>query len=385
MADTNKSIAIVSAYYPPHMGGVEQYTQNLAAHIAALGCQVHILTCRINDEPEIEHATDGISIYRVPCHNISNRIPLLTATYRSSVAWRTFAEQHVDAYIVNTRFYPLSIAALRLAKAQCARAIVIEHGSAYLTLGNPLLDLALHRYEHHMAARVKRFNPPVYAVSEQSAAWLATFGLDAQGTIPNAIDAAAFRAQASERDYRNEFSLNASAPLVVFTGRLVPEKGAGVFAEAARFFEHHPSGIQFFMAGAGPEFDRLSKTAPSNLTLLGRLSQSDIAALLTQADIFCLPSASEGLPTSLLEAAVCLCYVITTPVGGASEVIGNQTYGTIIDQAIPDDLSAAIEAYLAAPDLHREKAEACCRHVERSFSWDASAQAALHACGLAIR
>ena len=58
----------------------------------------------------------------------------------------------------------------------------------------------------------------------------------------------------------------------------------------------------------------------------------NIVALLKETDIFCLPTVfPEGLPTSVLEAIACKCFVITTDRGGSKEVIINRDYGIIMN------------------------------------------------------
>ena len=56
-----------------------------------------------------------------------------------------------------------------------------------------------------------------------------------------------------------------------------------------------------------------------------------MTALLKETNIFCLPSDSEGMPTSVLEAAACKCYIVTTKYGGAKELILDDSYGIVME------------------------------------------------------
>lgn len=47
--------------------------------------------------------------------------------------------------------------------------MLIEHGSAHLTLGNPLLDRAVALYEHGITVCVRGYDPVCYGVSRRSA------------------------------------------------------------------------------------------------------------------------------------------------------------------------------------------------------------------------
>ena len=109
-----------------------------------------------------------------------------------------------DGILVNTRFYLHSLVGLKMAKRLGLCPVLCEHGSAYLTFGNALLDKAVVAYEHMITALVKRYSPDAYAVSGKGIAWLHTFGIQAKGLLSNSIDADAFVAQASSRDFRAE-------------------------------------------------------------------------------------------------------------------------------------------------------------------------------------
>ena len=381
MPQKTTHICIVSSYFPPHLGGVEQYASHLATELARLGHKVSVLTCKVDQSAEHETRSDGVHIYRVPAYNIRNRFPLPTPLFSHSAAWQQLQEQPIDAVMVNTRFYPLSYHALKLAHAKHATALVIEHGSGYLTLGSSVLDKVLNTYERHATKRIQQYNPSFYGVSGKAAAWLKTFNISAKGVIPNAIDSAALRSSASQRDFRNEYGLSPTCPFVAYAGRLVAGKGVEVLAHTAKKMQDHPSGIQFFIAGDGPLYAQTDHDAPSCLHMLGRLSQADLAALLLQADFFCFPSNyPEGMPTSLLEAAACEAYIITANVGGVSEIIGNHGWGTILDAPTPDALQAALTHHLTQMDKVKRSAAQCRSHVEQHYSWEASARAAEAAC-----
>ena len=96
----------------------------------------------------------------------------------------------IDGVLVNARFYPHSLLGMRIARRHGVRPVVLDHGSAYLSFSNPVLDPAVRLYEHAMTAWGRRYDAAYYGISRKSAEWLGTFGIRAEGVIPNAIDAA---------------------------------------------------------------------------------------------------------------------------------------------------------------------------------------------------
>ena len=280
--------------------------------------------------------------------------------------------------VVNSRFYPLSIMALRFAREKGIAPILIEHGSAHLTLGNRYVDIAVRKVEHHLTEKGKRFDPVYYAVSRKASEWLGHFGIASLGEIHNAIDADAYAAGASDRDFREELGLLPDTLLVSFVGRIVPEKGVRQLAEASRILS---GGIFIAMAGTGPYLQELRYLERNDVfRLLGRLSRQDAAALLAQSDVMCLPSRSEGFATTLLEAAACKTPPLVTSVGGTDELVPSEDYGTILPEATPQAIAKALRNLRWRRDALTNQGERIHHLVKERFSWESTALATLEAC-----
>ncbi len=134
-------------------------------------------------------------------------------------------DKGIDYVVVNTRFYLHSLIGLKFARQLGVRPVLVEHGSAHLTMGGGAIDRIVAAYEHAVTRLVKRANPAVYAVSSAGCRWLRHFDIEALGVLNNSIDADLFRSMSSGRDFRGELGLGESTLLVSSIGRLVPEKG----------------------------------------------------------------------------------------------------------------------------------------------------------------
>lgn len=341
--------AIVSALYHPHTGGVENFTRHLAHELVLRGNAVAVITSHLSgNEPEVEEQDDGVRVYRLPSRVLlGGRLPLVCRNRRYRELFSELAGMPFDRVLVNTRFYPLSIEGLRLARRLGARAVVLDHGSAYLTLGNPCIDALIRRYEHAMTAKARSFHPVFAGISKKSCAWLATFGIHTAQVIPNAIDAHKFRNCASQRDFRSEFSIGAETKLIAFVGRLAPEKGAEQLADAAALLG---DGYAFLLAGEGSLRSPIEAKGLPNVILLGNVSQGDISALLSQSDAFCLPTRSEGFCTALLEARAWGLPCVVTDVGGVDEIFGGDSQAVfILGSTLPAEIAGKLDAAVHAP------------------------------------
>lgn len=369
---TGHTYAIFSARYAPLTGGIESYTKGIATALVRRHNRVIVVTSQIGQTPGRETDADGVEIVRLPAHSLmGGRLPLPRRCARYREVIRVLEDEGIDRVLVNARFYGHSVEGLAFARCIGAPAIVLDHGSAYLVLGNPVADAALAAWEHMMTARCKRYHPHFAAVSAASAAWLATFGIACDTVIPNAIDADAFRSCDTGRDFRAELGIDPDTTLVAFCGRLEPEKGALIIAQAAGLVDGHD--FAFALAGEGSERAPIEALGQENVHLLGMLSHADLAALFRCADLFCLPTRSEGFCTSLIEAATLGLIPVMPVVGGVHEVMGVPAdYGFILEDRTPETIARALtEARRTKATGHDEGLAT--RTAERC-SWDRSAE-----------
>lgn len=371
-------ICLFTSLYLPSMGGVETYTASLASALSQMGWHPIVVACATHSPAGIETGA-GIDVMRLPCRApLNGRYPIPKRNAEARELWEWLSGQPIGGIVVNTRFYPLSLSGLEFAQEKGIVPILIEHGSAHLTMGSPLVDKGVQAVEHAMTRKCLRYPARYYAVSRKASAWLGHFGIESCGELPNSIDADAYAAGASSRDFRSELGIADGQLLAAFVGRLVPEKGMRALVEAARLLEGE--GVIFALAGDGPLRAEAERSEGGALRLLGRLSRADVAALLTQAEVMCLPSRSEGFATSLLEAAACGTPSMVTNVGGTDELIPDPRFGTILPDAHPETLADALRrakddrAALAAQGANAAKL------VREGFSWKKTAEKVIEAC-----
>lgn len=368
------SICIFTHHYHPQLSGIGNFVDGLAHALAARGNKVSIVT---NDSMCVgagRSVENGLEIIRLPCTPLLNgRLPLPRKNSEYHRLIQSLGEYEWDGVLINTRLFPLSLEGLRFAAAHNIKAIVLDHGSAYLSFNQPCLDFFVRRYEDWITKRVKLFEPVFYGISSKSVEWLRHFNISAKGVISNSINADFYRSISSGRDFRVELGISRSTLLVAFVGRLIPEKGIDSIIEAARSDEVSKRNIIFVLAGDGPLANEVREATSSNLYWLGRCSSDDISALLQQADVLCLPTRSEGFSTVLLEASACGTPAVVTDVGGARELIPDDSYGTIIRSMASNDVVSALCKLSDDRNLLSLQSRNSRALVEERYSWDATA------------
>lgn len=362
------------------MGGVERYASQLAERLEKAGCRVTVVAMR-SAGGEFSERQGNLRVFRLPCYPLmGGRLPLPKRTWKSAQVMKNLRRENFALVLVNTRFYPLSLTGVRFAHGNGLPLIVVEHGTGYLELRNPLLNACERLCEHALTGLEKRYCKHFYGVSEACLEWLKTFNICGEGTLCNAVDLDFIDENLARPvvSFRSELRIPKDAPVVAFVGRLVPEKGIWVLKSSVEKLRGEFPDLRLIAAGEGPDEKKLKEQASDCIHFLGKISPEKVIALLAECDVFCLPSRSEGLPTSVLEAAACRRYVITTARGGSKELITDDSYGKILPDNGEEGVTRALREALENPEMCRRAANRTYERLKEDFTWDKTAQKLLH-------
>lgn len=178
----------------------------------------------------------------------------------------------------------------------------------------------------HLTRRVVRRAGRLLVVSEDLRRLaIADYGADPARThaIPNGCNAAIFH-PADRRAARRRLGIADDAQLVLYVGRLVPEKGLRELLDAADALAPTHPALQLALIGDGPmrgELQQRAGVAARPVHLPGAQDAGEVAAWMAAADLVTLPSYSEGHPNVLVEALACGRPVVASDVGGIPEVV----------------------------------------------------------------
>lgn len=173
---------------------------------------------------------------------------------------------------------------------------------------------------------------------------------------------------------------------VVMVGRMVALKGVDTLLRAVALAVRETPDFRLDVAGDGPEL-AASRTLAAELGLdehvrfLGMVR--DVPGLLRSASAFVLPSYSEGISLTLLEAMASGLPVVATAVGGSPEVVADGDTGLLVPARDAERLAIALLRVWRDPDAARRMGEAGRRRVEGHFDVRAmvAAYEALYARG----
>lgn len=212
-----------------------------------------------------------------------------------------------------------------------------------------------------MLAALRRFlNPPgskvVFENEEDLAAFVVNGLAKAEGAVlirGAGVDTGMFRPQPEPP----------GELVVVLTARMLWDKGVGEFVGAARQLRLAGLKARFLLVGApdpgNPAAISIEQLqawhAHKVVEWLGH--REDIAGILAQCHIVCLPSYREGLPKSLLEALATGKPVVATDVPGCREIVRDGDNGLLVPVRDKAALAAALGCLLEDPALRRRFGE----------------------------
>jgi glycosyltransferase involved in cell wall biosynthesis len=359
-------VAMLIQEYPPIIGGAEQELAAQAGVLARLGVDVHVLTRRWWPELVPFERTEAATVYRLPA---TGPKAVRAARYiLASAGW--LRRLHPDVLHAHELLSPTSAAIV--AKWLLRRPIL-----ATVLRGGLLGDLAKIRRGWLGPLRKWLVLGSVDAfvvISKEIDRELQALGVpDAKRWfIPNGVDTERFRPATAEarRQLRAQLGLP-EGKLVIFTGRLEREKRVDLLLTLWPELRAYVPDAHLVVLGKGSLEAEYRKRAVEHVHFMGGIT--DVAPYLRAADVFVLPSVTEGLSVSMLEAMACGLPALVTQVGGASDVVVHRENGWLVPPGETEPLLEALITLLDSDQLRRllgSRARAC---VEERYALESVA------------
>lgn len=335
-------IVHVSDCFAPRVGGIETQVGDLAAHQAAAGHEVHVLTATA-DVPEagllrfssVTTADDGVRVHRLASRVVAGLPVHPRGAALIARRLRALAPDvvHVQAGVLS----PFAYQGARVARAANLPLAITWHCmldgvERPLRLGARALG-----WDGESAA--------LSAVSDVAALRVAqAFPVEGQpgdvGVLPNGLDVAAWAPVGPAREADGVLRL-------VATQRVAPRKRTrtlvGVLAGARAVLGD--GAVELTIAGDGPDMRAVAREAErlgvaGSLRLLGRVPRQELPALYADHDVFVSPAQLEAFGIAALEARASGLPVVARTGTGIATFVAPEVDGLLADD--DDGLTAAV-------------------------------------------
>jgi glycosyltransferase involved in cell wall biosynthesis len=368
---TGPRILLSLRHYYPDGGGAEVMAHRLAACLVKRGIPFEVLTGRYGGRPRAEKI-DGVPVHR---HFVGPYVPVLhELCYQASLARELVARRHAYDLVHVFQAQLGALVAVAVAGRMGKGVITTCHslglrGDMAAWSSVPAGALLL----RHVSSRVRAAT----GVSHDVMAGLHKAGFAPERTwyTPNGVPLP--RSPDTDRASRRaRLGLSRDALVVVSVGRLtapkMPEWLLDAWAEIVRAYPDS----QLVFVGDGEKKTRLEGDArraglEKSVFFPGQVSQ--VEDYLKSADIYVLPSTSEGMPLALLEAMAVGLPVIASRVGGIGDVIRDDENGLLFEPGDTAGLVRCLSRLMASRQRRSMLGAQARRVVEQHFSIDAAA------------
>ena len=365
-----QSVCVVTTEYAPFFGGVATVVASQVDRMSARGLRCILLAPRQDSRsPTYEQPRPGVEIYRLPI--------ALSTRVLGTITWITVLPAAL--MMLRRRYDVIHVhqlgwhAALAVETGRMLGKPVVVHPQSYRSdeqrdvTRSPIVRFALASSRHANCIVVSSDEVAKNLVS-------AGFPADKIELIANGVDSERFKPLANAKLVKpRELSSRPDAKIVLYVGRLDPLKGLDTLLRAWPSVVQAHANVVLVLVGVGPFESRLRTMAhdlgiADTIIFAGR--QQDAVPYYQAADIFVLPSQTEGLSVALLEAMSTGLAVITTPVGHHPDVIQHLHNGVLVAVGDDRELATRIVQLLSNDNLRATLGKAAHETVMRNYSLD---------------
>jgi glycosyltransferase involved in cell wall biosynthesis len=369
-------ILMVSPHYVPayHYGGALHVAHSLGKSLVSQGHEVRVCTTNRRNPGEdlavpvdAPVRVDGVQVYYEP--TVLSRY----WGFSPQLARRLWLESiWADVVLIHFHYQFASLAAGWISRARGKPYIIFSHGSLN-TYGLQARSRA-RKLLYLKLLEQKNFAKALFAAYHSPEEMDTSYRFGRGRVVPNGIDPQVFQELPRRNYFRQQHKLE-KATIYLFLGRIDAGKGLDLLLPAFKKLLQVSGDSHLVLAGA----DERSYEAQvrhlveelglaNRVTLTGLITGQDKLAALQDADVFVLPSRSEGLSIAMLEAMYMGLPVVVTDRVGLWRQVEKKRCG-LVASFDEDSLAGALQRMAAAPD-RRAMGQRGRQLVASGYTWD---------------
>ncbi|MEM2841684.1 MAG: glycosyltransferase family 4 protein [Thermoproteota archaeon] len=375
-------VLMLSWEYPPRViGGLATHVKNLTDELRSIGVEITLLTCNYPGAPETEKLGNmtvrRVESYTAPTPDFASWIMLMNITMERE-AVKTIKEWgRID--LVHAHDWLVAKPAISIKHLCRVPLISTVHSTEQGRRRG--LHSDYHRMIHQIEWWLTYESWKVICCSNYMKEEVMRFfntPPDKIAVISNGVDATRFERYNCSREFRSRYAVE-NERIVLYVGRLVPEKGTNVLLGAMpRVIRSHPE-AKLVVVGEGYYKEELMRIASQiNLSqkvyFTGYLDDDTLRSIYKCASVAVFPSLYEPFGIVALEAMASGVPVIVSNTGGLSEIVEHNVTGLKVEANNSEALSYAISYLLDNPDVAERLGHEALKKVKMMYNWRSVAE-----------
>lgn len=361
---------------PPIYGGKGKQALTLATELVSQGIEVTLVTGQLQKVLPSKEETKGVVIRRLPAFGWGRLRPFVLSMF--GVLFLLANRNHIDVVHVHGVLYsslPILFVSRRLRKPTVLKIAGMETDDP--------MTISRRRFGRLLMTEIKA-SGRVISISREitRSCYQAGLSKEVVAQIPNGVDTTLFGPTTDEN--RREIKLAKNIPnddkVVIYVGIVRPLKGSDILLQAWNRVHQENSSSRLLFVGPYDYYDRYENKNfldqvgefidkdPEDINAFFLDNQEIVRPYYQMADLFVLPSLTEGLANSLLEAMACSLPVIASRVSGSSELVIHQENGLLIEPGDDSELANAIKYLLENSEVATELGQNARETILEGFS-----------------
>jgi glycosyltransferase involved in cell wall biosynthesis len=339
------------------------------------GHEFKVISIEWSGQSDYEPINNGIEVYRIPYlfskvgYPIPNFIKLTNKIKEICNNW------HPDIIVYSHMEYLTALPSLYFKNRIKIPVIVTIDSLPGVTwfCGNKIIDTVGYLHSMLIGKRIFKVADGIQFLSSELYKSIPKLNIDAKKVflITTGVDTEIFKPGDGKEFLRAELDIKEDDIAILYVGRLDLVKGVNYLLEAAKEIIPNYKNIKFLIVGDGSlreQYESFAKSFSDNIVFTG--FREDIAALMNIADMFVLPSLSEGAPNVIMEASSSGLPVIATEVGEMPEMVLDGKTGILVKSKDVNGLVSALKKLIDNSLLAKRMGKAGRKRMEEEYSWD---------------
>jgi glycogen synthase len=358
------------------VGGVGVHVTELAAALERRGHEVHVFT-RMGPNQSHYDRIDGVHYHRCGFDLNPNFVDEVNNMCRSFVHHVFQTEDYIGAFdIVHAHDWLSGNALIWSKQGRRRKSVLTIHSTEYGRCGN--------NFWAGQSARIRDqerstayWADCIIAVSHhlrEEVMWMYEVPGWKISTVYNGVNVRNYDGFIEPAEVKRRYHIGPMSPMVLFSGRIVYQKGPDLLLEAIPSILKFYGDAKFVFAGDGEMRGQLEHRA-RNLGIahatrfVGFQGNGTLTNLYKACDVVCVPSRNEPFGIVLLEAWSCGKPVVCTINGGPAEFVWHEVNGLKV-YANPDSIAWGLGTMFRNFEWTRWMGRNGRVAVEAAFSWD---------------